>query len=125
MWVPSQVIEWFTKLKESAELNSMVSVEALNQLQQELAAIRAERDALKLQIATTQNNFEWLRVRVNTLEVERAQLMQKAYGVQLPAPEIARTTPPASAFDGRNLSFDDVGDTMALELGFPTYDDKK
>ncbi len=125
MWIPRQVVEWFTSMRDVAETNAMVSIEAINQYREQLAAVTADRDALKLHTATVQNTAEWLRIRVNALEVERAQLIEKAYGIKLPAPELVRPAPPASAFDSRNLSFDDLGDTVAKELGLPLYDTKQ
>ena len=125
MWIPKAVVGWFTSMRDVAETNAMVSIEAINQYREQLAAVTAERDVLRLQAVTVQNNCEWFRLRVNALEVERAQLVEKAFGIHLPAPEIVRAAPPAAAFDPRNFTFEDVGDTMAKELGLPTYDDKK
>ena len=69
MWVPSKVIDWFTAMKTASEQHAAVSVVALQGMQEELAAVRAERDALKVQMAVNQTNFDWLRMRVNVLEV--------------------------------------------------------
>jgi hypothetical protein len=68
-----------------------LNVQEVKQLRQDLAATRSERDALKLQAAVAQNNFEWARTRLNTLEMEKAALLAKAFNVNIPAPEIVRT----------------------------------
>ena|SRR5437867_1134482 len=110
MWVPSKVVDWFYISKQTVET-----------LREDLAATRAERDSLKLQLASSQNHFDWLRIRVNALEVERAQLFEKAYGLKVPVPEIVRQTSPTQ--DAlTQFSFDDMGDKMAKSLGLPTYD---
>lgn len=75
------------KLTSLLELN----VTEVKQLRQDLAAIRAERDLLKTQLAIAQNNFEWSRARLNTLEMEKAALMAKAFDVRVPVPEVMRT----------------------------------
>lgn len=75
------------KLRGLLELN----VEEVKSLRQDLAAVRAERDALKIQASIAQNNFEWARARLNTLELEKSALMAKAFDVRIPVPEIVRT----------------------------------
>jgi hypothetical protein len=122
MWVPKQVIEWFSSMRDVAETNAVVSIEALNQYRAQLAAITAERDTLKIQLAVQNNHFDWLRMRVNTLEVERSGLVEKAYGIKLPIPEIVRTVTDRPSLDEKNFSFEDVGKDMARTLGLPDYD---
>lgn len=75
------------KLTSLLELN----VEETKRLREELAALRAERDALKSAAVIAQNNFEWARARLNTLEMEKAALMAKAFDVRVPVPEVMRT----------------------------------
>ena len=77
----------------SEKLTSLLdlNVSETKRLREDLAAVRAERDALKLQSSIAQNNFEWARSRMNTLEMEKAALMAKAFGVQLHVPEVVRT----------------------------------
>ena|SRR3990167_3207556 len=105
MWVPKEVADWFKISKDSVDI-----------LREELAGVRVERDLLKAELATTKANWDWLRIQVNTLQFERAALMQKVYGTQVPVPEIARV-----GIEPREFSFDDVGDDVAHKLGLPTY----
>ncbi len=101
----------------SEKLNSLLelNVEEVKRLREDLAAVRAERDALKVQASVAQNNFEWARNRLNSLELEKAALLAKAFNVTVPVPEIVRTArdmksgefqladlfqgPPLSAYD--------------------------
>jgi len=108
MWVPASVVEWFH-----------ISKQAVDSQREELAALRAERDMLRLQLASSQNHFDWLRIRVNTLEVERAQLIEKAYGMKIPVPEIVR--PAKSPLELNSDMFNDMGDDLAKQVGLPTY----
>lgn len=114
MWLPRHVYDLFQVSKESADA-----------LRTELATVRAERDALKLSEATAKTNFNWLTLRVNALEVERAQLIKKAYNIDVAVPEIVRTSNQrANASNILELTstlFEDVGDPMAKELGLPTF----
>jgi predicted nuclease with TOPRIM domain len=109
MWVPAKVVDWFHISKQTVESQ-----------REELAAVRAERDSLRLQLAASQNHFDWLRIRVNSLEIERAQLIEKAYGIKIPVPEIAHTIAPTQDM-ANQFSFDDMGDDMAKKLGLPLY----
>ena len=88
-------------------------------LQSELAATRAERDAIKLQLAISQNHFDWMRMKLNSLEMEKAALIQKAYGVTVPVPSIERAQQSDPGLD----PFSDVGDELAKKLGLPLYKD--
>ena len=112
MWVPKGVIDWFH-----------ISKESVDSLRTELAAVRAERDSLKTQLAVTQTNFDWLRMKINQLEFERTGLIERAYDIKLPAPEIVRQPAVDPTFDPRMFTgFDDVGESVAKKLGLPIYE---
>ena len=111
MWVPNSLIDLFH-----------IGRSTVDGLREELSAVRAERDALKLQSSISQNHFDWLRVRTNQLEFERAQLLEKAYGIKTPIPEIVRTS--VSPIEFNNALFEDVGEKTARELGLPVYGDE-
>ena len=108
MFVPKIVVEWFG-----------LNAELVRNLQSELAVARAERDSLRVQLSVAQNNFEWVRVRVNQLEAERNGLMERAYGIQLPTPAIVSTS--KIDLDQQNFSFEDLGNELAQKLGYPTH----
>lgn len=108
MWLPDKAFEFFH-----------ISKQAVDSLREDLAAVRAERDLLKLQLATATNHFDWLRIRINALETERAQLIEKAYGIKIPVPEIVR--PNRSPMDMNADLFSDMGDDAAKTLGMPVY----
>lgn len=109
MWVPAAVVDWF-----------QISKEAVDALREELAATRVERDILKHQLTVTQTQFDWLRLRVNALEHERAQLVKTVYNINSPVPEIVRT--PSDVEQAMNsFSFEDVGEDLAKRLGLPVY----
>jgi chromosome segregation ATPase len=108
MWLPDKSFDLFRISKDTVDF-----------MREELASLKAERDGLKTQLANTQANFEWLRVKVNSLEMERASLLEKVYGMKIPVPEIARQPVVPQGFNSD--LFEDVGEKMAKELGFPTY----
>lgn len=111
MWVPKAVLDWF-----------QISKNSYDDLRQELSAVRAEKDILKSQLAVSQNQFDWLRLRVNTLEIERAELIKKCYGIDAPVPAIVRQpkSEDVEPFLNSDL-FNDVGDEKAKKLGLPVY----
>jgi hypothetical protein len=87
-------------------------------------ALRTKVELLTTQLAIAQNNFEWARVRLNHVEDERAALLHRVVGMQIPAPKIERSGRESMA-DVRTdlnsiigqISFDDVGDDEAKKLG--------
>ena len=124
MWINKEIIGWFTSLKTTAEQHAAVSVVALQGLQEELIKVRTERDMLQKELQVQQINSDWLRIKVNAMEVERAGLIQKAYGITLPVPEIAKKVMP-EVTDDKQFSFSDIGEDLARQLGYPSYDEKK
>lgn len=110
MWVPSKVVEWLN-----------VSLNTVDTLKQELSAVKAERDAIKQELNVLKINFDWLRIQVNQLQHERSALLEKAYGIKTPVPEVAKTPKLALGVDQENFSFEDMGDEMAKKLGFPLF----
>ena len=108
MWLSNKLVGMFQISKDTVET-----------LREELSSVRAERDALKLQAAVNQTHFDWLRTKINGLELERAGLLEKAYNIRLPVPEIVRA--PTAAFDPREFSFEDLGDDFAKKLGMPVF----
>lgn len=117
MFVSDKVVSLFQIAKDTVDT-----------LRQDLATVRAERDSLKQQLLVAQTNFDWLRVRMNQVEFENKALMERAYGIKVPVPEITRVLPqiPADpAYDAKSFSLDDMGDEMARKMGFPVYSDKQ
>lgn len=97
-----------------------VSKESVDGLRVELAAVKAERDALRSEVSAMRVNSDWMRIRVNQLEMERADLMHRAYGITLPVPELVRAVKPTVEPD--QFSFEDLGDRVAKRLGLPTFE---
>jgi hypothetical protein len=114
MWISPKVVDWFH-----------ISKESVDSLREELSACRAERDALKLQAVTDRVTADWLRTRINALEMERAGLIEKAYQIKLPAvPQLARmgSTPVASHEPEIDpFNFEDIGNDLAKRLGLPSH----
>jgi hypothetical protein len=64
-------------------------------------------------------------MQVNTLQLERTALLEKAYNIKLPAPEIARTPVMGQDIKMEDFNFEDIGDKLAKQYGFPAYDNKQ
>jgi len=112
MWLPKSIVEYLQASKS-----------VVDDLKAELTVIKAERDTLKLQSVIDKTNFDWLRAKVNQLEMERAGLIERAYQIKLPAiPELIRT--PSEPFTPPEFGFDDIGDELAKAIGLPTHADR-
>ena len=110
MWVPQQVLSWFS-----------ISVDTVNTLREQVAALTAERDILKYELQSTKLTSDWLRMQFNTLQIERAALMEKAYGIKVAAPELVRTPVIGQESKADDFSFNDIGDELASRIGLPVY----
>ena len=111
MWVPAKVFDWFK-----------ISQESFNDLRERNAVLVAECEHLKSELAATRVNTDWLRFKVNQLELEKALLTQKAFDINLPVPEIARRPQIDPSMDPSQFSLEDMGDELARKFGLPTYD---
>lgn len=80
MWLSEKLLNVFQVAKETVD-----------ELRLEVSTLRSENDVLKSQLEHSRIMSEWLRVRVNQLEYERVGLLERAYQIKLPAPEIVRT----------------------------------
>ena len=109
MWISNAVLEWFK-----------ISQETFTDLKVEVAALKTERDLLRADLLTTKANCQWVTQRINILEVERAQLLHKAYNIDVPVPEIV--VQPRKAAEFNSALFDDIGNEQAKMLGLPVYD---
>jgi hypothetical protein len=109
MWLPSSVLDLFR-----------ISIDQVTDLRTDLAVLRAERDTLKAQLVKQEILSDWFRLQVNSLQLERAALLEKAYDIRVPVPSIQRATPPPE-FNLDSFSFDDLGNEMAKKLGLPQY----
>lgn len=112
MWLSPKIVDFFK-----------VSVETVQGLRADLQSAQAEISALKAQVQTANITNDWLRTRVNQLEMERTQLMRVAYDIKLPVPELVRPSimKGNDASDTFTLDFNDMGDDLAKQLGLPTY----
>lgn len=100
MFIPKSFIELFT-----------VNKEAVDTLKLDAAVLRAQNALLERELVSVKISSDWMRMRVNQLEIERAALMDKAYpGLHIPTPEIARIANKVrDAFDLTSI-FDDQGE---------------
>ena len=110
MWISDRVFDLFQVNKDSFKLLS----ESLVGAHAELAALRAE-------LATTKANFAWATGRINTLEMEKTALMEKAYQIKIPAPQLVEA-PKRDPRAIEDFSFSDVGDAVAKTLGYDLHD---
>lgn len=117
MFVPKTLIDWITTVK----------LDEAPKLREENAALRAERDTLKLELAKSHFTQDWFRMQINTLQLERTALLNKAYSINVPAPELiqARVLPREDEPKiPTAMDFEDMGDSLAKKLGLPTYSEQ-
>lgn len=106
MWISRKVV------------NTMMTLNG--ELRVALVEATASRSVLAQQNSVLQTQLDFMRMRLNQLEVERAQLLHRATGIQVPVPEIVPSRmPPHSVEDIMNgtVSFEDMGDDEARKTG--------
>jgi hypothetical protein len=98
------------------EQRLVATVEKTTDLACQLAAEHARTSELTRQLALANANFDWLRVHVNELKIERAELYRKL-GYLVPVAEIARTEAASAALpnadDGYTPTRPALGDLLA------------
>lgn len=88
-------------------------------LRDELAKNKEEARVLDKQNGILQTHLDWLRVRVNQLEQERAQLYYRVADIKLSTPVIESIAPsPRQGSPFHEMpSFEDMGDDEAKKQG--------
>jgi hypothetical protein len=111
MFISSKILDFFG-----------ISQVAFADLREQNASLRTERDCLLRENATLKVIGDYQRIKVNQLELERASLLEKAYGIRTPVPQVEHR--PSPALDPLNVEhlFDDIGDELASKFGLPAYD---
>ena len=122
MWISNAVAAWVSDLKKSADVQADIAKQALSDLREELAAVRAERNAIKEELTASKINSDWLRIQWNQVQAENKALLERAYGIRVPVPELTNRT--EKTFNMQDL-FNDVGDEEASRVGLPVYGDAK
>jgi len=82
-------------------------------------------ESVKIHNAALHTTMDWMRLRLNQLEHERAQLIHNYMGVQIAVPNIEpsrQSDNPADLFN-QVPSYDDVGDAEADRMGIGWDDD--
>ncbi len=84
--------------------------------------------ATKVEYMTAQKSkddvmIDWFRVRINHLERQVSVFMRETTHLNFPAPEIQPLTPPRKLDIDHSLSFEDMGEAVALKLGIKHDDD--
>lgn len=79
MWIPQAVVSWLD-----------VSLDTVRRLREENAALRAEADSLSGEVRNLKITGDWLRMKVNDLEALNKGLLEKAYDIRLPVPQIVK-----------------------------------
>lgn len=90
-------------------------------LTSERMKLAAELDAQRALVASQKSTLDWLMLRMTQLEAERAKLLWKYMGVQVPVPELSHEPEPGSSVDNpMNAlpSFADMGEDQALKDGY-------
>ena len=78
--------------------------------------------AQSTQIAQLTTHIEWMQMRVTQLEFERAQFIKRYMAVDVPVPSF-ESAPPAHPDLNQTMSFNDVGDKAAAEMGLAWRED--
>lgn len=118
MWIPKWVVDQWA---------SLVDPGVLRKLAAENSELRGRNLELEKRAVAGEITNDWLRARLNQVEAERAILLSRQVGVPFGAPVIhsAREAPAFEAPGlghglptiGDEMSFEDVGDEAAAELG--------
>ena len=92
-----------------------LSRQVYDDLRDSLVKSQIESAALSQVNAQLNAHIEWMRVRLTQLEFERAQLLKKYMGVDVPVPSFEQPDPSPDL--NQTVDFSDIGDKMAEQLG--------
>lgn len=103
MWIPSPVLALF-----------QFNLDEQQAVREQLAVALARATDLERSLQHSRTSFDWLRTRVNDLEYQNKALLEKAFNIKVPAPQIERHLAPP--VDLREFGFQDLGDDFAKKF---------
>lgn len=107
MWLSKTVVSWLD-----------VSLDTVRSLREEVEVLRAENALLKSDLQATRINSDWFRLKVNDLEVTNKALMERAYNVKLPVPQVVKAQEVAvNPYKLPEALFEHIDDDTAKSLG--------
>jgi hypothetical protein len=84
-------------------------------------------EALEKRVYALETSNDWLRVQFSKCDIERAALIQRYLGVQVPTirfeEDVSHNTPVSHIINDAGQLFADVGDKEAIRLGVGWDDD--
>jgi Tfp pilus assembly protein FimV len=83
MWIPTKFLDLL-----KFNLDEQVAVRT------KLAVAESRVTDLERSLAHSRTSFDWLTSRVNDLEYQNKALLEKAYNISVPAPQISRPSIP-------------------------------
>lgn len=87
-------------------------------LRDKLVGAEAEARGQAAALITVQANLDFMRVRLNQLEQERAILIERMFGVKVPVPQIEKARDPFEKNPFNEVfSFNGLDDNAAAALG--------
>lgn len=107
MWISQKLVSLFE-----------ISRDTVQELRIEVQGLKLANEMLYRELTSTKITSDWLRVKVNDLEVTNKALMEKAYNVKLPVPQVVRANEtPVSPYKLPEALFEHIDDATAKSLG--------
>ena len=94
-----------------------ISAKSFLELSHARSVAEGQTSALVTQITALNTTMDWMRVRLNQVEQERADLIERYMGVKIQVPQIQPISTDTSEVLNQAVSFEDMGDTEAERLG--------
>ena len=106
-------------LTEAFSVQESVTGQMLTETKRDLVVALARIEELQRSVTVAQNNFEWARIRLNSVEQERAILLERVMSVRFPVPEMTREVGPAGVAAHVPRVDDDTRSALLAGLGLP------
>ena len=88
MWIPAGTLELIVKAKEAADLKIEALLSQVLATSGALNESRGERMQMEVERARLQADVEWMRLRINQLELTNTEMLARLAGIRIPAAEI-------------------------------------
>lgn len=94
-----------------------ISKQSFERLLNDAAKAQGVAQTLERENTALHTTLDWMRVRVEQVERERAILIKNYTGVEVPTPAIKRVEPDHLDHMNAPVNYDDIGDDAAAKLG--------
>lgn len=97
MWISAGTLDQIVKNFETISIEKQALFSTVLGLTADVGQLRGEKAEVEINAARLRADVEWMRLRINQLEVTNAELLNRVAGIRVPVAEVSSVGVPRHA----------------------------